>query len=314
VRPQRKALPENRLENRARRTRFSELVVQRGPIHGFSVRGRKSGGDGVTTEFAHYCTLSFKATQPWDHATFSLMVFGAICKKPQQRAAIAAAAKRLDELRSNWLNPSEMVRTEILEFPGSLDGPWSGYVFLERAGERVNRKRVQRLMAVMGLEAVHPRPRTTTAAPEARAYPYLLRDRVLTHADEVWSSDIRRATRLYTRRMAAHAAWVPHCPAHGSGRPARGRTGSGWRKRSVRIELGHDNRDRGSASGQAAAQWELIAAADVEGDLPHSGAILRTAQIAAEICSQGMPRGNSGPRGERIRGVWCTPGPIDQTY
>src|SRR5262245_64582671 len=33
-------------------------------------------------------------------------------------------------------------------------------------------------------------PRTTTAAPDARAYPYLLRDRVLTHADEVWSSDI----------------------------------------------------------------------------------------------------------------------------
>jgi hypothetical protein len=32
-------------------------------------------------------------------------------------------------------------------------------------------KRVRRLMAIMDLEAVHPRPRTTTAAPEARAYP-----------------------------------------------------------------------------------------------------------------------------------------------
>jgi putative transposase len=62
--------------------------------------------------------------------------------------------------------------------------------FLERSGETVNRKRVRRLMAPMGLEAVHPRPRTMTAAPDARAYPYLLRDRVLTHADEVWSSDI----------------------------------------------------------------------------------------------------------------------------
>jgi putative transposase len=61
---------------------------------------------------------------------------------------------------------------------------------LERAGETVNRKRVQRLMAVMGLEALFPRPRTTTAAAEARVYPYLLRDRVLTRADEVWSSDI----------------------------------------------------------------------------------------------------------------------------
>jgi putative transposase len=63
-------------------------------------------------------------------------------------------------------------------------------VSLERAGEAVNRKRVQRLMALMGLEALFPKPRTTTAAPDARVYPYLLRDRVLTHADEVWSSDI----------------------------------------------------------------------------------------------------------------------------
>ena len=61
---------------------------------------------------------------------------------------------------------------------------------LERSGEQVNRKRVRRLMELMGLEALHPKPRTTTAAPDARAYPYLLRDRVLTHADEVWSSDI----------------------------------------------------------------------------------------------------------------------------
>ena len=62
--------------------------------------------------------------------------------------------------------------------------------FLGRRGEVVNRKRVQRLMALMGLEGLHPGPRTTVAAPEARAYPYLLRDRVLTPIDEVWSSDI----------------------------------------------------------------------------------------------------------------------------
>ena len=61
---------------------------------------------------------------------------------------------------------------------------------LERSGETVNRKRVQRLMAVMGLEALFPRPRTTTAASDARVYPYLLRDRELTHVNEVWSSDI----------------------------------------------------------------------------------------------------------------------------
>ena len=57
-------------------------------------------------------------------------------------------------------------------------------------GAPLNRKRVQRLMRLMGIEAVHPRPRTTTATPGDRAYPYLLRDRALTHVDQVWSSDI----------------------------------------------------------------------------------------------------------------------------
>jgi putative transposase len=57
--------------------------------------------------------------------------------------------------------------------------------------EPINRKRVQRLMRVMGIEALHPKPRTTTPAEGGvRIYPYLLRDRELTHVDQVWSSDI----------------------------------------------------------------------------------------------------------------------------
>ncbi|MGC8638796.1 MAG: IS3 family transposase [Isosphaeraceae bacterium] len=60
-------------------------------------------------------------------------------------------------------------------------------VSLARSGETVSRKRAQRLMALMGLEAIFPKPRTTVAAPDARAYPYLLRARVLTHVNEVWS-------------------------------------------------------------------------------------------------------------------------------
>jgi type II restriction/modification system DNA methylase subunit YeeA len=47
---------------------------------------------------------------------------------PAQRAAIAAAAKELDALRTNWLNPPEWTRTEVLEFPGSADGPWKRYI------------------------------------------------------------------------------------------------------------------------------------------------------------------------------------------
>jgi putative transposase len=62
--------------------------------------------------------------------------------------------------------------------------------FLQRSGEVGNVKRVGRLMRRMGLEGLHPRRRTTVADPDARAYPYLLRDRTLTRIDEVWSSDI----------------------------------------------------------------------------------------------------------------------------
>jgi len=45
-----------------------------------------------------------------------------------QKAAIAAAAKELDALRTNWLNPPEWTTTEILEFPGSAGGPWARYL------------------------------------------------------------------------------------------------------------------------------------------------------------------------------------------
>ena len=45
-------------------------------------------------------------------------------------------------------------------------------------------------MRLMGLEGLQPRRRTTVGNPNAKAYPYLLRDRTLTRADEVWSSDI----------------------------------------------------------------------------------------------------------------------------
>jgi putative transposase len=61
---------------------------------------------------------------------------------------------------------------------------------LQRAGHAVNRKHVQRLMRVMGLEAVGPKPRLSTANPAHRVYPYLLRNVPITRVDQVWSTDI----------------------------------------------------------------------------------------------------------------------------
>src|SRR5258706_16274652 len=47
---------------------------------------------------------------------------------PEQEAAVAAAANELNELRERWLNPPEWTVEKILEFPGSVNGPWGQYV------------------------------------------------------------------------------------------------------------------------------------------------------------------------------------------
>jgi putative transposase len=62
--------------------------------------------------------------------------------------------------------------------------------WLTREGEEVNRKRVKRLMSLMGLEAIHPGPRTTVRNPDHKVYPYLLRGVAIERRDQVWSSDI----------------------------------------------------------------------------------------------------------------------------
>jgi putative transposase len=62
--------------------------------------------------------------------------------------------------------------------------------WLIQQGEGVNRKRVQRLMRVMGLEAIYPKPRLSTAGKGPKVYPYLLRGVAIERADQVWSADI----------------------------------------------------------------------------------------------------------------------------
>src|SRR5262245_50349009 len=57
-------------------------------------------------------------------------------------------------------------------------------------GEEVNRKRVQRLLRLMGLEAIYPKPKLSAARAGHRIYPYLLRDARIERPDQVWSTDI----------------------------------------------------------------------------------------------------------------------------
>ena len=62
--------------------------------------------------------------------------------------------------------------------------------WLVRNGHPVNRKRVRRLLRLMGLEAIHPKPKLSAAGRGHKVYPYLLRDVPIDRVGQVWSADI----------------------------------------------------------------------------------------------------------------------------
>ncbi len=72
--------------------------------------------------------------------------------------------------------------------------PFFGYrkmtVMLNRNGHHVNKKRIARLMQVMGLQGMSPGPNTSRPAPENKIYPYLLRGLEIKRVNQVWSCDI----------------------------------------------------------------------------------------------------------------------------
>ena len=61
---------------------------------------------------------------------------------------------------------------------------------LEDGGERVNRKRIQRLMRLMGLVALYPKRRTSAPGKGHKIYPYLLRGLTIDRPNQVWATDI----------------------------------------------------------------------------------------------------------------------------
>jgi putative transposase len=63
-------------------------------------------------------------------------------------------------------------------------------VWLNKQGEQVNRKRVQRLLRLMGLEAIYPKPKLSAGGRGHRVWPYLLRGVAIERPNQVWSADI----------------------------------------------------------------------------------------------------------------------------
>lgn len=75
-----------------------------------------------------------------------------------------------------------------------LKTPFYGWprmtAWLRQEGYALNHKRVQRLMKLMGLLAVYPKPRTSQPAQNHLTYPYLLTNLVINQPNQVWCSDI----------------------------------------------------------------------------------------------------------------------------
>ena len=107
-------------------------------------------------------------------ALLNLARSGVYRPKPVIGASDLALMRRIDELHLE------------LPFYGSRRMTFE----LNKEGRGVNRKRVQRLMRVMGIEALVPRPGTSKPAPGHKIYPYLLRGLAIARPNHVWAADI----------------------------------------------------------------------------------------------------------------------------
>lgn len=61
---------------------------------------------------------------------------------------------------------------------------------LRSEGLRINRKRIQRLMREMGLEAIYPKPNLSKPHPQHKKYPYFLGNLAIDRVNQVWGCDI----------------------------------------------------------------------------------------------------------------------------
>lgn len=87
-------------------------------------------------------------------------------------------------------NLALMRRLDELHLEHPVYGSRKLTVLLGQEGLGVNRKRVVRLLRLMGIEAIYAKPRTSLPEPGHQIYPYLLRDLEVTGPDQVWCSDI----------------------------------------------------------------------------------------------------------------------------
>ena len=114
--------------------------------------------------------------------------------------SVSRQCRLLNVQRSSYYYRPKPIKAEDLELMRLIDeqylktptwGSRSMRNHLRRLGyRRINRKRVQRLMRLMGLEAIYTKPKTSRPHPEHKIYPYLLRNLTIDHPNQVWAADI----------------------------------------------------------------------------------------------------------------------------
>ena len=113
--------------------------------------------------------------------------------------SILRQCRLLDISRSGLYYQSKGIPEEDLTLMKLIDRQYLATPFygarkiaawLKSQGYRVNRKRIRRLMRIMGLKAIYRHPRTSKPAPGHKIYPYLLGDLRITRPNQVWAADI----------------------------------------------------------------------------------------------------------------------------
>jgi putative transposase len=118
--------------------------------------------------------------------------------EPHPELSVVRQCALVNVGRSGWYYEPVPESEENLELMRQIDVQYLKTPFygsrrmaavMSRGGTPVNRKRVQRLMRTMGLEAIYPR-RTSARHPEHEVYPYLLKGMAIVRPNQVWSADI----------------------------------------------------------------------------------------------------------------------------
>jgi len=112
---------------------------------------------------------------------------------------ISRQCELLDLARSSYYYDSEKDDSYNLWLMNMIDEQFTKTPFygvermtawLKRQGQEVNHKRIRRLMRLMGLEAIYPKPRLSLSNEAHKKYPYLLSNLTIDHSDQVWCADI----------------------------------------------------------------------------------------------------------------------------